>query len=187
MRGTILVVDDSPLTLEAIRRGLETLPGVPGRLERVEAGQPFEVLVDYAHTPDALSRALAAVREHFAGRVLLVFGCGGERDRAKRPLMGRVAAELADRAWVTNDNPRGEDPAAIVSGIVAGAPSAALAIELDRREAIGLALAAARPGDAVLIAGKGHETTQTVGERVLPFDDREVARSWLLARRGGAE
>jgi UDP-N-acetylmuramoyl-L-alanyl-D-glutamate--2,6-diaminopimelate ligase len=171
---------------KAIRRGLETLPAVPGRLERVVAGQPFTVLVDYAHTPDALRRALAAVREHAAGRVLLVFGCGGDRDRAKRPLMGRAAAELADRAWVTNDNPRGEDPDVIAFEIVAGAPSAALAIELDRREAIALALAAARPGDAVLIAGKGHETTQTVGERVLPFDDRDVARALLLQHRGGA-
>jgi UDP-N-acetylmuramoyl-L-alanyl-D-glutamate--2,6-diaminopimelate ligase len=169
---------------KAIQRGLETLPGVPGRLERVAAGQPFEVLVDYAHTPDALARALAAVREHAAGRVLLVFGCGGDRDRAKRPLMGRAAAQLADRAWVTNDNPRGEDPAAIAREIVAGAPDSGLEIVLDRREAIAAALEAARPADAVLIAGKGHETTQTVGDRVLPFDDREVARALLLARPG---
>lgn len=164
--------------------GLSAVPAVPGRLERVAAGQPFEVLVDYAHTPDALSRALAAVREHAAGRVLLVFGCGGDRDRAKRPLMGRAAAELVDRAWVTNDNPRGEDPAAIAREIVAGAPDSGLAIVLDRREAIAAALESARPGDAVLIAGKGHETTQTVGDRVLPFDDREVARALLLARPG---
>ena len=168
----------------AVVAGLAAVPAVPGRLERVAAGQPFEVLVDYAHTPDALARALAAVREHAAGRVLLVFGCGGDRDRAKRPLMGRAAADLADRAWVTNDNPRGEDPAAIAREITAGAPKAGLAVELDRREAIAAALDSARPGDAVLIAGKGHETTQMVGDRVLPFDDREVARALLLARPG---
>jgi UDP-N-acetylmuramoyl-L-alanyl-D-glutamate--2,6-diaminopimelate ligase len=164
-------------------RGLEGLAGVPGRLESVEAGQGFLVLVDYAHTPDALARALAAVREHSAGRLLLVFGCGGDRDRGKRPLMGAAAAEGADRAWITSDNPRGEDPAAIAHDIVAGAPAAGLSVMLDRREAIAAALAEARPGDAVLIAGKGHETTQTIGDRVLPFDDRAVARE-LLARAG---
>jgi UDP-N-acetylmuramoyl-L-alanyl-D-glutamate--2,6-diaminopimelate ligase len=168
----------------AIRAGLEKVPAVPGRLERVTTGQPFAVLVDYAHTPDALERALAAAREHFAQRVLLVFGCGGDRDRGKRPLMGRVAARGADRAWITNDNPRSEDPRAIADEIAAGAPGASLAIVLDRREAIAAALAEARPGDVVLIAGKGHETTQTVGDRVLPFDDREVARTLLLARPG---
>jgi len=154
---------------------------VPGRLEPVDAGQPFLVVVDYAHTPDALARALAAVREHARGRVLLVFGCGGDRDRAKRPLMGRAAAAAADRAWVTNDNPRSEDPAAIARAIVAGAPGADLTIELDRRAAIAAALASARPGDAVLIAGKGHEITQTIGDRVTPFDDRAVARELLGA------
>jgi UDP-N-acetylmuramoyl-L-alanyl-D-glutamate--2,6-diaminopimelate ligase len=168
----------------AIARGLGTLPAVPGRLERISAGQAFAVLVDYAHTPDALERALAAAREHFTGRVLLVFGAGGDRDRGKRPLMGRLAATLADRAWITNDNPRSEDPRAIADQIAAGAPGARLDIVLDRREAIAAALAEARSGDAVLIAGKGHETTQTVGDRVLPFDDREVARTLLLARPG---
>ena len=163
--------------------GLAATPAVPGRLERVIAGQGFEVMVDYAHTPDALRRALAAVREHARGRLLLVFGCGGERDRGKRPLMGRAAAELADRAWVTNDNPRGEDPRAIASEIVAGAPHAGLEIVLDRRDAIAAALGVARPGDAVLIAGKGHETTQTLGARVLPFDDRAVAMALLGAGR----
>ena len=157
---------------------------VPGRLEPVDAGQPFLVVVDYAHTPDALERALAAVREHARGCVLLVFGCGGDRDRAKRPLMGRAAAAGADRAWVTNDNPRSEDPAAIAAAILAGAPGAGLEIELDRRAAIAAALAAARPGDAVLIAGKGHETTQTIGDRVTPFDDRAVAREMLGAGGG---
>jgi UDP-N-acetylmuramoyl-L-alanyl-D-glutamate--2,6-diaminopimelate ligase len=152
---------------------------VPGRLERVDAGQPFEVIVDYAHTPDALVHALGAVREHVAGRILTVFGCGGDRDRGKRPLMGRAAAEGSDLAWVTSDNPRSEDPAEIAAEVAAGAPVGALRVELDRRAAIAAALAEARPGDAVLIAGKGHETTQTFADRTVPFDDREVARGLL--------
>jgi len=140
-------------------------------------------VVDYAHTPDALERALAACREHARGRVLCVFGCGGDRDRGKRPQMGALAAHLADIAWVTNDNPRSEDPAAIAREIVAGAPGGGLLTVLDRREAIGAAVAAAGAGDIVLVAGKGHETTQTLGAEVLPFDDREVARASLGARR----
>jgi len=164
-------------------RGLEAMPGVPGRLELVTAGQPFLVVVDYAHTPDALERALGAVREHARGRVLVVFGCGGDRDRGKRPLMGGVAARLADAVWVTSDNPRSEDPAAIVAEVVAGATGAReLHTEVDRRAAIAAALAAAREGDVLLIAGKGHETTQTIGDRVLPFDDRRVARELLSTR-----
>ena len=166
-------------------RGLEQSQGVPGRLERVDGGQPFVLVVDYAHTPDALERALAACREHARGRVLLVFGCGGDRDRGKRPLMGAAAARGADRVWVTNDNPRSEDPAAIAAGIIAGAPAAGLLVQLDRRAAIAAAIAAASPSDVVLVAGKGHETTQTVGAQVLPFDDREVARE-LLGRDAGA-
>lgn len=160
-------------------RGLETFAGVPGRLERVDGGRDFVVVVDYAHTPDALERALAACREHAIGRVLCVFGCGGDRDRGKRPLMGAIAARLADRAWVTNDNPRSEAPDAIAAEIVAGAPDAGLVTLLDRREAIAAALAAARAGDIVLVAGKGHESTQTIGADVLPFDDRAVARELL--------
>jgi UDP-N-acetylmuramoyl-L-alanyl-D-glutamate--2,6-diaminopimelate ligase len=171
------------LASDVAQRGLETFAGVPGRLERVDGGRAFAVVVDYAHTPDALERALAACREHARGRVLCVFGCGGDRDRGKRPLMGALAARLADRAWVTNDNPRSEDPAAIAREIVAGAPSAGLVPILDRREAIGAALSAARDGDVVLIDGKGHEMTQTIGAEVLPFDDREVARAALGAAR----
>jgi len=165
--------------------GLAAVEGVPGRLERIATARPFEVVVDYAHTPDALQRSLAAMREHARGRLLLVFGCGGERDRAKRPVMGHAARAGADEVWVTSDNPRGEDPAAIAQEILAGAGGAGgpVHLELDRHAAIALALAAARPGDAVLIAGKGHESTQTLGERVLPFDDREVARE--LLRAGG--
>jgi len=166
-------------------RGLQRVAAIPGRLERVAAGQPFEVVVDYAHTPDALARALGACREHTAGRVLLVFGCGGDRDRGKRPLMGRIAAQQSDAAWITSDNPRGEDPAAIAAEVAAGA-TRALPVVLDRREAIAAALAAARPGDLVLIAGKGHETTQTIAGHVLPFDDRAVAAELLAARRTGA-
>jgi UDP-N-acetylmuramoyl-L-alanyl-D-glutamate--2,6-diaminopimelate ligase len=180
--GAALALGIAPGT---IVRGLESMPAVPGRLERVDAGQPFLVLVDYAHTPDALARSLAAAREHATGRVLLVFGCGGDRDRGKRPLMGRSAAQGAERVWVTSDNPRGEDPAAIIAEVVAGAPGRGLLIEPDRRAAIAAAIAEARPGDAVLIAGKGHETTQTIGDRVLPFDDRMVARETLQGRGAG--
>jgi UDP-N-acetylmuramoyl-L-alanyl-D-glutamate--2,6-diaminopimelate ligase len=161
------------------------MPAVPGRLERVDQGQPFLVVVDYAHTPDALERALAACRGHSngRGRVLLVFGCGGDRDRGKRPVMGRIAAVGSDLAWVTNDNPRGEDPAGIAAEIVSGAGKAGLTVELDRRLAIAKAVAAAGPGDVVLIAGKGHELTQTIGAHTLPFDDRAVAREALSALR----
>ena len=168
-------------------RGLERFAGVPGRLERVDAGQPFAVVVDYAHTPDALERALAACREHARGRLLLVFGCGGDRDRAKRPRMGAAAASGADRAWVTNDNPRSEEPSAIAAEILAGVPPAArsrIDVLLDRRSAIAAAIGQATAGDIILVAGKGHETTQTVGAEVLPFDDRAVARELLLRDAG---
>ncbi len=166
---------------DAAARALAGFGGVPGRLEKVSGGRPFTVVVDYAHTPDALERALAACREHADGRVLCVFGCGGDRDRGKRPLMGAIAARLADAAWVTNDNPRTEDPAAIAAAVVAGAPGAGLRTVLDRRAAIAAALGEAREGDVVLVAGKGHETTQTIGGQVLPFDDRAVARELLGA------
>jgi UDP-N-acetylmuramoyl-L-alanyl-D-glutamate--2,6-diaminopimelate ligase len=169
---------------EVAARGLSLVRGVPGRLERVEEGQPFEVVVDYAHTPDALSAAITAVRDHAGGRVLLVFGCGGDRDRAKRPLMGQVAAARADRAWITNDNPRSEDPAAIAAEVRSGAERP-IDVVLDRREALAQAIRAARPGDTVLVAGKGHEGTQTIGDQVLAFDDRVVARE-LLRQSAGA-
>jgi UDP-N-acetylmuramoyl-L-alanyl-D-glutamate--2,6-diaminopimelate ligase len=164
------------LPAETATAALAAFAGVPGRLERVGDAGSYAVVVDYAHTPDALERALAACRDHARGRVLCVFGCGGDRDRGKRPRMGAAAAHLADRAWVTNDNPRSEDPAAIAREIVAGAPDAGLLIVLDRRDAIAAALDEARAGDVVLVAGKGHETTQTIGEQVLPFDDRVVVR-----------
>ena len=154
-------------------RGVAECPGVPGRMERVDAGQPFLALVDYAHTPDAVSRLVQAARGLTRGRVLVVLGCGGDRDRAKRPLMGAAAAE-ADLAVLTSDNPRGEDPLAILAEMAAGAPDAVC--EPDRRAAIVRAVREAAPGDVVLVAGKGHETGQEAGGVVTPFDDREVLR-----------
>ena len=168
---------------DAVVGGLGERIVVPGRMERVEAGQPFTVLVDYAHTPDALARALDAAREIATGRVLLVFGCGGDRDRAKRPLMGAAAA-AADVVVVTSDNPRSEDPAAVADASAAAARDAGASpvVELDRRAAIALAIGSAGEGDVVLIAGKGHETGQTAGGVTVPFDDRVVAREELGAR-----
>jgi UDP-N-acetylmuramoyl-L-alanyl-D-glutamate--2,6-diaminopimelate ligase len=167
---------------EAIKRGIEAVDRVPGRFERVDEGQPFTVLVDYAHTPRALETALEAARELApGGRLICVFGAGGDRDRAKRPVMGQVVAERADVSLVTSDNPRSEDPAAIAAEVVDGLD---LEVELDRGRAIERALESARPGDVVVIAGKGHEQGQEIAGRKLPFDDREVAREAL--RRLGA-
>jgi UDP-N-acetylmuramoyl-L-alanyl-D-glutamate--2,6-diaminopimelate ligase len=166
---------------EAIRRGLESVRGVPGRFESVDAGQPFHVIVDYAHKPGALENVLHAVRELAAGnRVLVVVGAGGDRDRAKRPVMGRLASELADLVIVTSDNPRTEDPEAIVAEVLAGADGAA-EVELDRAAAIAHAIGLARPGDVVLIAGKGAEQGQELADRTVPFDDREAAKDALKA------
>lgn len=174
----------SDLPFERVIAGLGSKVTVPGRFERVDAGQPFTVLVDYAHTPDALSTVLRAARA-FAGanRVMVVFGCGGDRDREKRPLMGAAAASLSDVAVVTSDNPRGERPEDIADAVVAGmgTGSAEHFVELDRRAAIGFALRSAATGDVVVIAGKGHETGQTIGEVTTPFDDRAVAREELGA------
>ncbi len=168
----------------AIARGLESVARVPGRLDPVECGQPFQVLVDYAHTPDALERALEAVRAFRPRRLLCVFGCGGDRDRGKRPLMGAVAARLADQVILTSDNPRSERPEAILAEIEAGTRGAEhVRTVADRREAIGAAVGACAAGDALLIAGKGHETYQIIGSETLPFDDREVAVD-ALRRRG---
>src|SRR5205823_3331376 len=165
---------------EPIKRGLEAVERVPGRFDPVDEGQPFTVLVDYAHTPGALQTALRAARALTSGRVICVFGAGGDRDRAKRPLMGQVVHDLADVALVTSDNPRSEDPAEIAAEV---AGSLQLDIQLDRRRAIERALEAAREGDVVVIAGKGHELGQEVGGRKLPFDDREVARETLRRLR----
>jgi UDP-N-acetylmuramoyl-L-alanyl-D-glutamate--2,6-diaminopimelate ligase len=177
------------LNPEKIVRGIAAIRYVPGRFERIRAGQEFEVIVDYAHTPDSLRNVLQTARDLTAGRLICVFGCGGNRDRGKRPQMGRIAAELADLVVLTSDNPRFEEPEAIIAEIAAGLPSPSSAHVLpDRREAIRAGLEAAAPGDLVLIAGKGHETVQILGERTIPFDDREVARELLfgaLAAREG--
>jgi UDP-N-acetylmuramoyl-L-alanyl-D-glutamate--2,6-diaminopimelate ligase len=159
----------------AIRQGLEAVTGVPGRFESVEVGQPFSVIVDYAHTPDSLENVLRAARELGPGRMTVVFGAGGDRDRDKRPLMGRVAAALADRAIVTTDNPRSEDPQAIAEQVADGK----LEIVVDRRAAIERALADAGAGDVVVIAGKGADTEMEIAGRRVPFDDRQVAREVL--------
>jgi UDP-N-acetylmuramoyl-L-alanyl-D-glutamate--2,6-diaminopimelate ligase len=171
---------------EAVARGIAAMRAVPGRLEKVEVGQPFGVVVDYAHTPDALERALATARTLARGRVVAVFGCGGDRDRGKRPLMGAAAVRLADLVVITSDNPRSEPPEAILAEIAEGAKKVVdspgrYATIVDRREAIEHALRLAEPSDLVLIAGKGHETTQTIGTRTIPFDDRAVSRELLRA------
>jgi UDP-N-acetylmuramoyl-L-alanyl-D-glutamate--2,6-diaminopimelate ligase len=163
---------------DEIAAGIERVDGVPGRFEPVDEGQPFTVLVDYAHTPDSLENVLRSARGLTSERLFCVFGCGGDRDRGKRPLMGRIAAEIADLAIVTSDNPRSEDPRAIIAEILSGA-EADLEVEPDRRDAIARAIEAATPGDVVLIAGKGHEQGQQFRDRTVPFDDREVAREAL--------
>jgi UDP-N-acetylmuramoyl-L-alanyl-D-glutamate--2,6-diaminopimelate ligase len=170
------------LPLDAIVEGLASASFVDGRFERIDQGQPFLAAVDYAHTPDGLRQLLGAARELTAGRVIVVFGAGGDRDHGKRPQMGEAAGELADVVVLTTDNPRGEDPAAIIDAVHHGieAPTD-LRIEPDRAAAIALAVAEAEPGDVVLVAGKGHETTQTVGDVVTPFDDRLVLRDALAA------
>ncbi len=164
----------------AIAEGLASVETVPGRFETVDEGQPFAVLVDYSHTPASLETALRAARGLAEGRVLVVFGAGGDRDRGKRPLMGKVAVELADLAIVTSDNPRSEDPLAIIQDVLQGAGTG-VEIDPDRRTAIQRAIALAAPGDVVVIAGKGHEQGQEIDGVVHPFDDRAVAREALAA------
>ena len=168
---------------DAIAAGLRGAAVAPGRFEPVDEGQPFAVLVDYAHTPDSLENVLRTARDLAQNRLICVFGCGGDRDRGKRPLMGRIASELADHVIVTSDNPRSEEPEAIIDEILAGV-AGEVEIEPDRREAIARAIDAAGEGDVVVIAGKGHEQGQQFADRTIPFDDREVARDTL--RRLGA-
>ena len=175
----LLGIDD-----DAIARGLESVRGVPGRFESVSAGQPFEVIVDYSHKPEALESVLRTARELTSGRLICVFGCGGDRDRGKRPIMGGIASELADIAIVTSDNPRSEDPQAIIDEILTGV-TREVEVEPDRAAAIERALSEADEGDVVVIAGKGHEQGQEFADRTIPFDDREVARDVL--RRLGAK
>jgi len=178
------------LDLHASAEALGSAEQVPGRFESIDEGQPFGVLVDYAHTPDSLENVLAAARRITHGRLISVFGCGGDRDREKRPLMGRAGAELSDLAIVTSDNPRSEDPAAIIDEIRAGIPEdphAEVVIEPDRRAAIALAISRAGEGDTVVVAGKGHEQGQEFeGGRKIPFDDRDVAREELKRLAAGA-
>jgi UDP-N-acetylmuramoyl-L-alanyl-D-glutamate--2,6-diaminopimelate ligase len=172
----------------AIARGVERLTHVPGRFERVDCGQPFTVVVDYAHTDDALRNLTSLAREFVAragasARVVTVFGCGGDRDRAKRPMMGEAAGRGSDFVVLTSDNPRSEDPLAIINDALVGLQKTGTkySVEPDRRKAIALAIDEARPGDIVLLAGKGHEKTQTTRDGALPFDDVEVAREALRA------
>lgn len=179
------LLEDIPLP--QIKRSLESVRGVPGRFERVEAGQNFTVIVDYAHTPDSLENVLSTIREFAKGRIICVVGCGGDRDRTKRPLMAEIAVRYADSAYFTSDNPRSEDPEAIIRDMLKGVDASLEEGKhyhriADRREAIERALREAAEKDVVLIAGKGHETYQVIGRDVLPFDDREVARQFLRKR-----
>jgi UDP-N-acetylmuramoyl-L-alanyl-D-glutamate--2,6-diaminopimelate ligase len=169
---------------ETIRGVLAAFPGVPGRFEAVDEGQAFGVVVDYAHTPDGLQNVLRTAKDFVRGRTIVVFGAGGDRDRTKRPVMGAIAAALADVAVVTSDNPRTEEPGAIIDQILAGMRegTAQIEVEPDRRRAIGRAVALARPGDFIIIAGKGHEPYQEIHGTKHPFDDRLVAREALRAR-----
>jgi UDP-N-acetylmuramoyl-L-alanyl-D-glutamate--2,6-diaminopimelate ligase len=181
--GAVAACASLGLPLEDLVPAVEELPGVPGRFEPVDDGQDFAVLVDYAHTPDSLANVLHAARALSRRRLITVFGCGGDRDRGKRPLMGAIAARESDLAIVTSDNPRSEDPRAIVADVLSGAPDGGLEMVLDRRAAIARAIAAADGGDVVLIAGKGHERGQEfAGGRREPFDDVAVAHEALRAR-----
>jgi UDP-N-acetylmuramoyl-L-alanyl-D-glutamate--2,6-diaminopimelate ligase len=176
----LLGIDD-----DAIAAGVAHLAGVPGRFEAVDEGQPFAVLVDYSHTPDALGSLLTEARSLAEGRLICVFGCGGDRDRGKRPMMGEIASRLADQAIVTSDNPRSEDPNAIIEEILGGIVRP-VDVEPDRAAAIGRALSEAREGDVVVIAGKGHEQGQEFADRTIPFDDRDVAREELRRLQAAA-
>lgn len=173
--GLVLATPFGAANPEAVFGALEGLTGVPGRMERIGVANGALCLVDYAHKPEALEHVLGALRPFASGRLVLVFGCGGDRDRGKRPIMGAIARRLADRVIVTDDNPRSEEPAAIRAGILAAAPGAD---EIgDRAEAIRTAVQGLQPGDVLVVAGKGHETGQIVGDRVLPFSDHEAVRA----------
>ena len=173
--------------LDEVRAGMESVTSVAGRFESVDCGQDFGVIVDYAHSPDSLENVLQAARELTLGRLIVVFGCGGDRDKGKRPVMGGIASELSDLSVITSDNPRSEDPQTIIDEIAAGSNggSARVTSIVDRREAIKHALEAAQPGDLVVIAGKGHETYQIFADRTIHFDDREVVRELLADLRRG--
>jgi len=189
--AAIVALVEAGVGLATAVAGVAACPGVPGRLERVDAGQDFTVLVDYSHKPGAVEAVLTALRPVTPGSLTIVLGCGGDRDTAKRPLMGAAAARLADVAILTSDNPRSEDPLAILAQMLAGAAGvpapqrAHVIVEPDRSAAISLAIASAGKGDVVLIAGKGHERGQYVGGAVIPFDDRDAAAAALADRRAG--
>jgi UDP-N-acetylmuramoyl-L-alanyl-D-glutamate--2,6-diaminopimelate ligase len=174
------------LGLDEIGRGLDTLKTVPGRLEMVSGDGPVTVIVDYAHTPGGIEQAISVARSIGGRRVIAVVGAGGDRDRAKRPLMGRAASE-ADLTIFTSDNPRSEDPDRILADLAGGASGPGVVVEAERRRAIEMAIGAAEEGDVVLILGKGHETGQEIGGEVRPFDDRVVAKETLAARAGSAD
>jgi UDP-N-acetylmuramoyl-L-alanyl-D-glutamate--2,6-diaminopimelate ligase len=182
----IALAGEAGLDPRQVADGIARGGGVPGRLERIDAGQDFLAIVDYAHKPDAVEAALAALRDLTTGRLVLVIGAGGDRDTGKRPLMGEIGARLADVLVVTDDNPRSEDPAVIRSAVLAGAAGVADGAEVleigDRRTAIRQAIEMARTGDTVVIAGKGHETGQETADTVHPFDDRDEVRAALAAR-----
>ncbi|GLZ10601.1 UDP-N-acetylmuramoyl-L-alanyl-D-glutamate--2,6-diaminopimelate ligase [Actinomadura sp. NBRC 104425] len=190
--AAIVALVEAGLTLPAAVHGVASLTGVPGRLERVDAGQDFVALVDYSHKPGAVEAVLTALRPLTEGRLAVVLGCGGDRDRGKRPLMGETAARLADMVYFTNDNPRSEDPLAILAAMVEGGLKvpqerrAHVVVEPDRAAAIELAVARARRGDVLVVAGKGHELGQYVAGEVLPFDDREVLRAALRRTQAAA-
>jgi UDP-N-acetylmuramoyl-L-alanyl-D-glutamate--2,6-diaminopimelate ligase len=192
------------MPLAAIRRGIAACRVVPGRLEPIDAGQPFAVIVDYAHKPDALESTIESLRALTRGRLIVVFGCGGDRDAGKRPIMGEIAARLSDVTIITSDNPRTEDPGSIIEAIEAGVQrtgctlvaqealgqrerGAVYAVVPERRAAISAAIGVAEPDDLVLIAGKGHEDYQIVGSSRRHLDDREETRRALAARGFGAD
>ncbi|HEX6469971.1 MAG TPA: UDP-N-acetylmuramoyl-L-alanyl-D-glutamate--2,6-diaminopimelate ligase [Streptosporangiaceae bacterium] len=187
--AAIVALVEAGISLPAAVHGIGALAGVPGRLERVDEGHDFVTLVDYSHKPAAVEAVLTALRPVTEGRLFVVLGCGGDRDRGKRPLMGEAAARLADVAVFTDDNPRSEDPLAILAAMVEGVlkvpqrDRAHVVVEPDRAAAIGLAIGRARRGDVVIVAGKGHEQGQYVAGEVIPFDDRDVVRRALRARR----
>jgi UDP-N-acetylmuramoyl-L-alanyl-D-glutamate--2,6-diaminopimelate ligase len=191
--GAIVALVEAGVGLAAAVAGVAACPGPPGRLERIDRGQDFTVLVDYSHKPGAVEAALTALRQVTAGSLAIVLGCGGDRDKGKRPLMGEAAARLADVAILTSDNPRSEDPLAILAEMVTGAlrvperDRAHVIVEPDRAAAIALAIGSAGKGDVVLVAGKGHERGQYVGGTVIPFDDREVAADALAGRRASED
>jgi UDP-N-acetylmuramoyl-L-alanyl-D-glutamate--2,6-diaminopimelate ligase len=167
------------IDFDIIEKGIQKINYIPGRLESINKGQRFSLFVDYAHTDDALRNVLSSLKEFNKGRIIVVFGCGGQRDISKRAKMGRIASNLADYCILTNDNPRNENPLKIINDILKGIKTNNFDVILDRQKAIEKAIELAKNKDTVLIAGKGHETSQLLKNKILPFDDREVVRKIL--------